>query len=76
MKRPQIITFTVLVLTILVLGTAFFIRSQDNTGLRQIKSYNTNGVCQSVNDPACGNCPGKITDDKCYVKKGTFDQYY
>ena len=76
MKKSQLIVISVLVFILVVIGVLLLTRNQGTSGLRQIKSYDPHGICQSVINPECGNCPGTITDGKCYVKKGTFDQYY
>lgn len=47
-------------------------------GYREVKSYvdHEHAACLSVSDPACGNCPGKIINDKCYVPDGSYPQFF
>jgi hypothetical protein len=82
-KRKQTLEIAILALIIIVFGAVLLIRHrnnsglQDTSGLRQVKSWNPHGVCQSINDPACGSCPESIViNNKCYVKKGDYSQYY
>jgi hypothetical protein len=77
MKINQVITVGVLVLVLVVGMILLLHRNSDPRlkGLRQVKSYSAGGICQSVNDPECGYCPGTIIDNKCYVKKGAFKKY-
>jgi hypothetical protein len=75
MKKYRISIISAAVLILVVAATIFAVGDQDSSGLRQIKSYDPDGICQSITDPECGNCPGTITNDTCYVEQGTFEQY-
>ena len=64
------------VLIVLAIAIAFMNRGGTSApaGMREIKSYNPHGLCHALM-PECGICPGKVTDEKCYVAKGTYKQY-
>lgn len=65
----KIILIAVSVLVLIVGGIVAF----QLTATREVKSYQQ-GICQAFM-PQCGVCPGEIKDAKCYVKRGTFEQY-
>lgn len=82
MKFPQnkklLILVILLLLAVLLLGTIFIVlKGLGGTplGMRQVKSYNPNGICLSADNPECGYCPNKPVDNKCYVKHGELLQY-
>jgi len=70
----KIILIALVVLVLVIGAGAAFYFTSAQTSMREVKSY-SDGICGSAIDPACGNCPGEIKDSKCYVKRGTFEQY-
>ncbi|MGZ6005668.1 MAG: hypothetical protein ACXWLH_06010 [Candidatus Saccharimonadales bacterium] len=75
MGKRRLIFTAVATGVLLLLAAAYALIASNGSSKREIKSFNPNGVCQSITNPECGYCPGSVTDGKCYVKKGTFSQY-
>ena len=44
-------------------------------GMRQVKSYEADGICLAIDNPECGYCPGEVEEGKCYVKQGVLEQF-
>lgn len=66
------------VIVIFLLGVGLFIGQTSRNlhlGMREVKSFKADGVCLITTDPACGYCPGDVTDGKCYVKYSELKQY-
>ena len=78
-NKKQLVFVVLAVIVTLVIGTVLFMTNRESSsappGMREVSSYNANGICQAINDPECGYCPNKPVDGKCYVKKGELEQY-
>lgn len=77
-KIALIVTLVVLLVVILLLRPFMNdapIMNDAPKGMRQVESYNANGVCDAINNPECGYCPGEVKEDKCYVRQGELEQY-
>lgn len=66
----------IILIALLLIGLgAGAIFAFNSSPTREVKSFR-NAICNDVGDQMCGYCPGEITKDmKCYVKRGTFEQY-
>lgn len=73
--KAKVWLVVIVLIAVTVLIVINQIRSGVPFGMREVKSFNAYGVCASTTDPACGNCPDSVINDKCYVKYGSFDQY-
>lgn len=74
-KLVFLISVIVLVGGSLLIVLSQLVKNDAPKGMRQVKSFDANGICLALNNPECGYCPGEVKQDKCYVKQGTLDQY-
>lgn len=72
-KRNLMIVILLLILSSIILLITIR-RDTAPPGMREISSYNVEGICAAIM-PECGLCPGERIEDKCYVKKGSYEQY-
>ena len=79
LKNKKIIALLAFVLIMIALVATLTIITSNTSnapkGMRQVKSYVHHGVCEAVNDPECGYCPGTVIDEECFVNKGVLEQY-
>jgi hypothetical protein len=77
-KNKKLLALVLLSFLVLIIGALFFVMKDSAgapAGMREVKSYDPNGLCQSAIDPECGNCPNTTIEGKCYVNKGELEQY-
>lgn len=79
-NRKRTILPIFIVLIIALVAALYFINENSNIapkGMRQVKSFNANGICLAINNPECGYCPGKVIDEQCFVDKdkSVLEQY-
>lgn len=76
-KNKKLLYVSLVLLTLTFIIIFFVTKNSTSTpnGMRQVKSYDPNGICLAVNNPECGYCPNTPVDGKCYVKKGELEQY-
>lgn len=72
-KRP--VGLLILVIGIAGAVIAYMVANDFRLGMREVTSFKADGICLNTTDPACGYCPGDVTDGKCYVRYGELKQY-
>lgn len=64
-------------LAVAVVSWLYLVDHDAPAGMRQVKSYrDTTGdevTCKAIS-PECGVCLGDVINQKCYVKKGMYEQ--
>ena len=80
-KHKKLITIVLIVVVALIAAVSIKLYLADADapeGMRQVRSYrdtsNDEVVCLGLS-PSCGVCSGKVINQKCYVKKGTYEYY-
>lgn len=77
-KKLAVIIGVGVVVLIAAVYALYFIDRDAPEGMRMVKSYrdtsNDEVTCMALS-PGCGICPGEIINKKCYVKKGSYEQY-
>ena len=77
-KKPAVIIGVVIAVLVAAVYVLYFIDWDAPDGMRMVKSYrdtsNDEVVCLALS-PGCGICPGEVINKKCYVKKGSYEQY-
>jgi len=71
--HKKIILIATITLGIIVGGIITFQLASPKDEMREVKSFHLS-ICQAFM-PECGVCPGEMKEGKCYVKRGTFEQY-
>ncbi len=73
-KRPLvIITLIILIGIVLLVGQMTGVL---RLGMREVKSFKADGVCTDTStSPACGFCPGDVSDGRCFVRYGELSEY-
>lgn len=74
-KNKKLIYTSLLLIVLIIIFLVMKNSTSGPDGMRQVKSYDPNGICQAINNPECGYCPNTPIDGKCYVKDGELEQY-